>query len=617
MSESRLQRLFRELKRRKVFRVAGAYLVAAWIVIEVAETTAPLLALPDWVPRLVLFLVLLGFPVALVLAWALELTPDGVHLTEPSGAESGPGSAGPEPAGPEAMDAEPTGPDGARPGATGRAGRDVSRLAATVLVGTGVLGAALAGTWYLTGSGSPRIDDRSLAVLPFETLGAERPTAFTEGVHVGVLTRLSTVADLDVISRTSVLPYSGAARPLPEIAAELGVRWIVRGEVQEVGDQVLVHARLVDARRDRQSWAEDYRRELTAENVFQIQSEIAMTIIDALHGQLTAGEQARVERTPTRDLEAYRLYVQGRQLLDRRTEPAMRESVEYFERAVDHDPGYALARVGLADALILLHDYGHAPDSVLVHAEAAVERALELDPLLAAAHASRGLLLGTRKQAAAAAREMERAIELRPSYAEAHNWASWGAFMRGEPETALRRARRAVELDPLSPEAVLNLALANLINHRPDRALDEAGRARAIQPDLGDAALYEALVHYHEGRYDAAIRLLQGLTVSWAEPGPGLTLALARLATGDSASARDALRDFDPGRPFAVGVLHAAIGDPDAAFAAFDRVGEWHDYWPTLAVRYFYPQVWEPLLEDPRYREILDSVDRSWGLTEP
>ena len=588
MPRSPFQRLFSELKRRKVFRAAGAYLVMAWVAIEVAGTVAPLMELPEWVPRLVLLLLILGFPVAVGMAWAVDMTEAGLEWT------------------PEAEGDDEAAPPAVAPRA--------NRIAATVLVSVGALAAALAGVWYLTGGGPPPHADHSIAVLPFATLGTEQSSAFTEGVQSGILTRLSNVADLDVISRTSVMSYRAKEVPVSQIARELGVEWVVRGDVQEVGDQVLVNVRLVDARRDRTVWAEAFEEELTAENVFQIQSRIATSIIDELEARLTVGEERRVERAPTGSLEAYRLYVQGRSHLEDRTEEGMRRSLDFFERAIAEDSTYALAWVGFADALVLLVDYGYAGDETLPAAEEAVDRALELDPRSAEAHASLGLLYWARDQAGGAIRALERAVDLRPSYAEAHNWLAWMHLVLGHGDRVVRWAERAVQLDPLAPEPVSNLSWGHLVQGQLADALVEARRVQELAPTFPSGYFLEGLALYEMERPAAARQVLRGLSVPWAGSGPLLTLALTYVATGDPGAAR-AIRTERAAASdhFAVGVIDAALGDIEAAFAAFDRVGDWGAYWPSLASHYLYREVLAPVRADPRFRIILRRIDEAWS----
>ncbi len=443
----------------------------------------------------------------------------------------------------------------------------------------------------------------------------EKTNAFTEGIHGGVLTLLSSVSGLDVISRTSVMRYRTPEKSLPAIARELGVAWVLRGEVQETADQVQVNARLVNARTDRQVWAESYRRELTAANLFQIQAEITRQIARALETRLSPQEERRVERTPTESLDSYRLYAQGRVQLDQRTEQGMRRALDYFQRAIARDSSFVLAWVGVADGLALLYDYGYEDaDSVLPRAEDAVRRALELNPESAEAHASLGLLHSVRQEGPEAVRQLRRAIEFRPSYAEANNWLSWVQQLLGHPKEALESAKRAVELDPLSPEAISNLSLSYLANGESEEALAEARRVRELQSDWATGAFYEGLDLYHLGRFTEAKSVLRNLSVPWAGSGPLATLALAHVAYGDSAGARELLARIEGAAdPFAAGLVYAALGEDEDAFDAFQRVDRWSD-WPTLSVRYFYPDVWGPLQDDPRYEELVREVDRAWGL---
>ncbi len=494
--------------------------------------------------------------------------------------------------------------------------RPRQRLGIGVGVGLGLLAAVLGGR-YLTGAGGgPEINDRSIAVLPFETLGQQEATAFTDGVHGDVLTRLSSVSGLSVTSRTSVMRYRNPEKPPPTIAQELGVTWILNGEVQESANEVQVSARLVNALTDRQVWAQSYRRELTAANLFEIQSEITAQIARALETQLSPEEEQQVARTPTQNLDAYRLYVQGRGLLDQRTEDGMWRAREYFRQAIARDSSYAVAWAGLADALWLFEDYGYAePGSLLPQAGDAARRALALDPDLAEAHAALGMLHYRNREGSDAIRELQLAVDLRASYADAYSWLRWVHSLVGHPNEALEMAKRGVELDPLSPENLNGLSIAYLIHGDGERALEEARRAREIQPDFATTHFYEAVALYHLGRMAEAKSILQDLAVPWAGSGPFATLALAHLATGDTARARemlDRLREVD--EPFEVGVVHAALGEQEMAFEAFREVDRWEP-WPILAARYLYPEILGPLRDDPRYDQLLRSMDLAWGLT--
>lgn len=500
----------------------------------------------------------------------------------------------------------------------GEAARISPRRAVQAAVAIGLVAVALAGGWYLVGGG-PEVTDRSIAVLPFETIGEGADPTFTEGMHGDVLTRLSGVSGLDVISRTSVMRYRHAEKSPPEIAEELGVAWVLQGEVQQIGDRVRVNARLVDARRDRQVWAEDYLHELTAVNVFEIQREITLQIVGALETQLTREEAAAIASAPTEDLEAYRLFVHGRGLLDQRTEAAIRRAMEHFERAIEQDPNYALAWVGLADALALMDFYGYPARAGAVDPIQAARRAVELDPQLGEAHASLGIHLSLRQRGPEALAALERAVELKPGYSEAVIWLSWVQLVLGRPTESLDSARRAAELNPLAPAVRVYLAEALLANGESRSALHETRRAIELQPDYGLPHYVAGLALLHLDRpAEARAAFEQTLPLVPPEGAPThaeiqAALAVGHAASGDTARAREILDRIDAlSHPFSAGLIHAALGEEDEAFASFARVRDWSTF--TEHARYFYPDVLASLREDPRHRELVRAINRAWGL---
>jgi TolB-like protein/two-component SAPR family response regulator len=444
---------------------------------------------------------------------------------------------------------------------------------------------------------------RSIAVLPFQNLsGSEEAEPFTVGIHDDLLTELSRISALTVISRTSVLRYRGSEKTIRQIARELGVGTIVEGGVQSAGGRLRLNVQLIDARTDAHRWVERYDRQLSTGSIFDIQTELAQHIAQSLHAELTPMEKERVGRERTDNLEAYRLYSQGRRTLDQRTAEAMRRSVEYFEQAIALDPGYALAWVGLADALALLQDYRHDSDNdALPRAREAVRRALELDPYLAEAYGSLGAVSGTAGDRAGAEQALRRAVELRPGYAEAHNWLSWHYLVTGRREEALACAIRAVELNPLSQESVSNLSLSWLANGDAHAALREASRVRDMQPDWTSGHFYQALALYHLGRFTEAIAVLEDLTVEWAGSGAELTLALAAAASGDRDHARGLLSRFTANDDhYAAGVVHLALGETKRAFELFE-IADCSTYWPQLSLNFFYPDVLAPLRAHPLF----------------
>lgn len=467
-----------------------------------------------------------------------------------------------------------------------------------------------------------RRERSTIAVLPFETLGKPNSTAFTDGIHSDILTRLSSIAGLGVISRSSVLEFRESAENLPAIARTLGVTWILQGDVQEAGGHVRVSARLVNAGTDRQVWAEAYQRELTAENLFQIQGEITRRIARALEARLTPGEEQAIARRPTESLDAHRLYVQGRGQLDQRTEQGARRALDYFREAIDTDPAFALAWAGLADALSIFEYYNYPLPDTAADLANAPRRAVELGPELGETHASLGIHHALRQEALAALRELTRAVELRPSYAEAFMWLGWMYLMVGRAGAALEPGRQGAELGPLAPAARAFLAEIYLANDDAEAALGEARRAREIQPDYGLAHYMEGLILYHIDWYkEAKSSLRQALTLVQKHGTPSRSeiralLALTYVATGEKDRPGELLGQVsEAGDWFSVGLIHAALGELDEAFHHFGKVRHWNSF-AVEHFRHFFPAVLGPVRGDERYPELLARVDRAWGLEE-
>jgi len=463
----------------------------------------------------------------------------------------------------------------------------------------------------------------AIAVLPFESIGAgDDASAFAHGLHHDLLTRLSRAAALTVISRTSVLRYRDTERSVPEIARELGVGTVVEGGVQSAAGRLRLNVQLIDARSDALRWAETYDRELTAQNLFDIQSELAEKITGSLQATLTPEERERVGKTPTDSLDAYLLYTRGRSQLAQRTERGMRQAIDYFRRAIHEDPGYALAWAGVSEAVLLLGGYGYPVPEDVLDPRSAARRAVELSPDLGEAHASLGILHATRQEGPAAIRSLERAIELQPSCAEAYNWLGWLRMILGCPAEAIRPAERAAELDPLAPYVRAFLGMIYLADGYLEKALREARSARKLQPEYGIPHFVEGLALFHRGRFpEAAVSLEETLSLAIphgtpSQPEVWAVLTAARAAGGDRRGAQELLsRIRKAGDPFAVGLANAALGEHEAALAAFESVQRWGSI-ATPLFRYCFPDVLGPLRRDPRHATLLRQVERSWGLED-
>jgi TolB-like protein/Flp pilus assembly protein TadD len=497
--------LIAELKRRNVFRVGVAYAIVGWLLVEVASVVLPTFNAPEWVMQVFTFLVILGFPLTLVIAWAFELTPEGIK---------------------PAKDVAPA------ESIRHLTGRKLD-FAIIALLAIAVI--------FLVVDNYTLDDDRekSIAVLPFANISPDPEDAyFADGIHDEVLAQLSKIRELKVISRTSVMGYPRGNRPsLPKIAAELGVANILEGSVRLAGNRVRITTQLIEAESDAHLWTETYDRELTAANIFAIQSEIAATVADALRAALSPEEQDRLASVPTENLAAYEAYLLGRQHLARNTTASLVEAVDYFQQAIEIDPGFALAYVGLADSYAEQVFWGGlAREEGLAKAQAAADKALALDDQLGEAYNSLAAIKGERGDLEGAEAMYRRALELNANYATAYYY--YGFLLRaslGRPEEALALQRKAAELDPLSAPIIAEVGGALESLGRFDEAL--ARYHRAIEVDPGYADAYGAIGIYYgwvAGRLDeAVVWYAKGISLDPGNPTHSTSLGWFFLELGD------------------------------------------------------------------------------------
>lgn len=471
-----------ELRRRSVFRVGFAYAVVAWLLAQVADIVLDAFAAPGWVMRAMLLVLALGFPLALLLAWAFEMTPDGIKRDEDVDARSP---------------------------ARGR------RLNALII---GVLGLAIAlfslERFIWTGD-EPKsaVERRSVAAIPFENLSRDEANLpFTSGIHDDLLTQLSKISSIKTISRISVLQYRDTTKTVRQIARELGVATILAGGVQRSGDRVRINVRLIDAATDEPLWAETYDRQLTAASIFAIQTDIATSIAEALQTTLTAGEQQRLAVVPTRNLDALDTYFLGKQLLEKRNVRSLEAAAEYFDQVVELDPEFALGWSGLADAYMILPEYSTKIDLAVAEKKsiAAATRALELDPenpeVLSSMAWNR--LIHDYDWAGAEAL-LRRALESQANHPGALHWLSHVLSWQGRHAEAIQWASRAVEVDPLSTLMHMNLSYIYMDAGRFEEAIRIADAARERDPDYTELLGNLFVTHLRAGRPHDAARGLQ------------------------------------------------------------------------------------------------------------
>jgi TolB-like protein/cytochrome c-type biogenesis protein CcmH/NrfG len=493
--------LFSELKRRNVFRVGAAYIVVAWLIIQVAETLFPLFGFGDGPARIVVIVLAIGFVPVLILSWAFELTPDG--LKRDSDVD------------PEFSIAPHTG----------------KKLDRTIMV---VLVLALAYfafdkfvldpqrdveiTESATRAGAEQareearlgmFSDRSVAVLPFTNRSEQKEDEyFTDGMHDELLTRLSRIAAMKVISRTSVMHYRDTNKTIPEIARELSVATILEGGVQRSGNQVRINVQLIDAHTDEHLWAEIYDRELTADNLFAIQSEISTAIADALRATLSPEEKSRVYDLPTSNMDAYNHYLRGRQSMAARGIDDLKNALAEFEQAVEIDPEFALAWVGVADSSHLLfeRDVLERTEHTNVHKQA-VDMALALNDQLGEAYSSLALYYQDLREFDKARAAMQKSIELNPNYAQAYLWyANSQAPGPDFDENRLRLLYKAAQLDPLSSIVQINLATALKSLARNEESRQTLQQLSQMDPDFAITYDFLGNLDAEAGQLASAVR---------------------------------------------------------------------------------------------------------------
>ena len=576
---------FAELKRRNVYKVAVGYAVVGWLLIQVATQVFPFFEIPNWGVRLVVLLIVVGFPIALVIAWAFELTPGGIKRTE------------------EADRAYP--------------GRSRGRAWIYVVISAGLLSAGLFFLGRYTAPNEnkiPNVPAKSIAVLPFENLSRDPDNAyFAEGIQDEILTRLAKVADLKVISHTSTQRYKSSPNDLPQIAKQLGVANILEGSVQKSQDQVRVNVQLINAATDAHLWADSFDRKLI--DIFAVESEIAAKVADTLQAKLTGAEQHAISMQPTQNTEAYQLYLRGRYFWNKRTGPDLQKAIDYFKQAIDKDPNYALAYVGLGDAYILLSGFGAArPQDSFPLAEAAAKKALEIDDNLAEAHTTLGFSLCVHHfDFAGSIREFERAIELNPNYATAHHWFGDGPLLAvGQFDRAIAEGKRALELDPLSVIITADLGANYLVARRYDEAIEQFHKAIDLDPrfyythwNLAEALemkgnLREALAEYKKAvELDDDPFVLALLGQAYAKVGQR-DEALNILAQLSQIGAHR----YVPSYSFAL--LHMALGEKDKAIEWLER-----SYQEGAGLDLIFLKVdpmLDPLQKEPRFQALVAKV---------
>ena len=470
--------LFDELKRRNVFKVAVAYIIVAWLLLQISDTLVPALRLPEWFLSGVAFLLIVGFPVAIILAWAFELTPEGLK----------------------------------KEGEVDRS-RSITRETGKKL-NLGIIVVLAVAVVFLFGKiwlGSEKIStvitlakDKSIAVLPFENRSADEEDAefFAAGVHDELLTLLSKIGDLKVISRTSVERLDQDLS-IPDIGTLLGVATVLEGQVQRAGDRLRINVQLINATEEDHLWATTYDRELTASNIFDVQSDIARTIANELHVQLSTKDDTLLNAVPTNNIDALQRYMLGRQLIERSSFEAFQQATQYLSEATELDSNYAEAWVGIAYANNRMYQTGLIGlQEYVTVAAPSIERALKINISLPEAHAELAALQWQSGDIEAAEASFRTALDL--GRGNSQSLYAYGNYLRftGRPQEAVPVLKRALESNPLSVDILFELGKAEMYSGQPEQFIVRAENILEIDPSSAHGYVAYLQAYDWMGQFD-------------------------------------------------------------------------------------------------------------------
>jgi TolB-like protein len=566
------RRFVAELKRRHVARVAIGYAVTAWIVVEVADTIFPRLLLPDWTVTAVILAAVVGFPVAVMLAWSFDIVPD------------------------------------AGDGAPAVRQKRWLGIAVGVLVTLAVAGAT-SQFWTRVVRAGGVID--AIVVLPFQNLsGDESEEYFVAGMHDALIGELAQVGSLRVISRTSAIRYAGMGLSLPEIAQGLDVQAVIEGSVRRTGDEVEIRVQLIEALpEERPIWSQVYTRDIRA--ALAMHGEIARAIAQQVQAQLTPQQEARLTRAPEVDPETYEAYLRGMHLLHEPNPANVEEGLRYLLDAVERNPGDALAYAGLAYGYVTV---GHGPNGTpeaFARAGEAARRAIALDPELPEAHSTLAQVKYYYEMDwAGAEEEFRRANELEPSLAGNHYHYAWFLAMHDRWDEAIAEHTLAADIDPLTPVHTAWLGGLYLFRRQPEEALPHLHEINELAPNnfWGWMNLCEAYMML--GMPDSAIAIQRRITET--QPRAQWLLARNLAAAGQVDEARAIAAELEraptPWTAFGLAAVYATLGENDAAFRWLAYQPQ-HSWIGAVGMAYWF----EGLRDDPRLPDFLASL----GLASP
>jgi TolB-like protein/Tfp pilus assembly protein PilF len=573
---------FAELKRRNVYKVAVAYAVVGWLLVQVTTQVFPIFEIPNWASRLIVLAIIIGFPIALVIAWAFELTPEGLKRTED-------------------VDLN----------ATAHQPRKRRWIFVVIIAGAISLSLFFIGRYTARNSSSASsagLPEKSIAVLPFENQNRDPDTDYLcDGIPESIINSLSELPKLKVMSRNSVFHYKGKEADAQKVGKELKVQTLLTGRVRQRGDSLTIGVELINAQDNSQLWGQQYSRKLA--DVFAVQEEIAKEVSDKLRLKLTGTEKEQLAKRPTENLKAFQYYMQGRAAAQRRTNADLLASVSYYEKALQEDGKYALAYAGLADAYANLGYYGSiAPIEGRRKAEEAARKALELDDKLAEAHAALGLTyIGfAPSNFSIGDKELGHAIELSPNLAVAHYNLGLSFIRQGRLDEASAELMKARALDPLSSVIARAVVIPYYFKRDYGRAFELLRQANELGPAL--SATWEIGLFIRSGSIkEAFAEIEKAKDARRNDPLLIYSAGMAYAASGKQAEALQSIKELEAIAGSSLSTAHwiakiyATLNDKEMAFSWLERglaTG-------ALGVFYTDEPVWDPIRDDPRFAAVV------------
>jgi adenylate cyclase len=568
---------FAELKRRNVYKVAVAYAVVGWLVVQISSTVLPTFHAPEWVVQTLVVLVAIGFPIALVIAWAFELTPEGLKRTE-------------------FANELPT-----------KAPRSHAWICVVLVAGAISVSLFFLGR-YTSSKQSAELPTKSIAVLPFDNQNRDPDTEYlSDGIPESIINSLSQLPNLKVMSRNSVFHYKGKNMDAPAVAKELKVQAVLTGRMTQRGDGLSISVELINAQDNSQIWGQQYNRKLA--DVFAVQEEIAKEISEKLRLKLTGAERQQLAKRPTENLKAFQYYMQGRVYAQRRTREDLLEAIRYCEKAIEEDRNYALAYAGLADAYASLGTRAYiAPIEGKRKAEEAARKALNLDENLAESHAALGEASVTIApyNFSLGERELRRAIELSPSLAMAHEYLAISLLRRGRHDESLEGYLKARELDPLSSIIARQVAAPYYLKRDYVRALELLRQANELGPAF--SVHWEIGVYIQNKLYNEALAELENAKLERkSDPILLYSTGMVYAAQGKRAEALQTIKELEEMSGASLSQAHwmakiyATLNEKEQALSWLERG------LATGAIGGFYKDepVWDPIRSDPRFEALV------------